>query len=59
MKHSKEEFELSTSVIGISMIISVFTTRTNNGLGWFLSLLIAVPYEVGMQQRDYAREALV
>ena len=59
MKHSKEEFELSTSVIEISMIISVFTARTNNGLGWFLSLLITVPYEVGMQQRDYAREALV
>ena len=58
MKHSKEEFELSTSVIEISMIIIVFTTRTNNGLGCFFSLLILIQYQFLTKSRCNSKAML-
>lgn len=59
MKHSKEEFELSTSVIEISMIIIVFTARTNNGLGCFcFSLLILIQYQFLTKSRCNSKAML-
>lgn len=58
MKHSKEEFELSISVIEISMY------HTYKQWLWMFSFInnnnsITIPYEVAMQQRGFAREAFV